>query len=142
MAPLLAELPAAAFIIDPLPNMSLELVLANAEPFMRTLLAAHPRTPILLCEDRTHSHAWLFPQGEVRRAERRAAWRALFERLRASRSYPLYYQEGEALLAGDGDATVDGSHPSDYGYHLMANALEGPLRAILASPPMTRESGP
>jgi len=43
----------------------------------------------------------------------------------------LSYIEGGDLLGDDGEATVDGSHPTDLGMVRMADAVEPFLRNIL-----------
>jgi hypothetical protein len=43
----------------------------------------------------------------------------------------LYYLAGDGLLGGDGEDTVDGSHPTDLGFLRQANAFEAALRPIL-----------
>ena len=121
---IIAELDAALFVIDPLPNMSRETVELNAEPFLRHLLAAHPATPILLVEDRAHSQEWLYPAMRRDREANRAAFRALYDRLRAGGTVNLAYTEGDPLLGDDSEATVDGSHPSDLGFVRYADCLQ------------------
>src|SRR5262245_17570807 len=48
IARLLAELDPAVYVIDCLPNMTAPQVEERAEPFVRTLLKARPKTPVLL----------------------------------------------------------------------------------------------
>jgi hypothetical protein len=127
---IIAELDAALFVIDPLPNMSRETVELNAEPFLRPVLAAHPSTPILLVEDRAHAQEWLYPAMRRDREGNRAAFRALYDRLRAGGAASLAYTAGDPLLGGDSEATVDGSHPSDLGFVRYADCLQ-PTFAIL-----------
>jgi hypothetical protein len=130
---IIAELDAALFVIDPLPNMSRETVEQNAEPFLRHLLAAHPRTPILLVEDRAHAQEWLYPAMRRDREAKRAAFRALYDRLRAGGAVNLAYTEGDPLLGDDSEATVDGSHPTDLGFVRYADCLQPIVTALLLS---------
>src|SRR5205085_2015483 len=55
MATLLAELDPAVYVLDCLPNMSAAEVAERMEPFVRTLRKAHPRTPIVMAEDRLYT---------------------------------------------------------------------------------------
>ena len=57
--------------------------------------------------------------------------RAAFENLEASGVKELYYLEGKDLLGDDGEATVDGSHPTDLGMLRYATAYEHALRPLL-----------
>lgn len=128
---IIAELDAGLFVIDPLPNMSRELVEQNAEPFMRHLLAAHPRTPVLMVEDRAHAQEWLYPGMRREREAKRAAFRALYERLRAGGAGNLAYAEGDPLLGDDSEATADGSHPSDLGFVRYVDRLQPIIAGML-----------
>ncbi len=43
----------------------------------------------------------------------------------------LHYLNGDDLIGADGEATVDGSHPTDLGMVRFADAFEPALRNIL-----------
>jgi lysophospholipase L1-like esterase len=45
----------------------------------------------------------------------------------------LHYVPGESLLGEDGEATVDGTHPTDVGFLRIADALEPVLRKAMGS---------
>ncbi len=131
MGDLLAELDAAAYVIDCLPNMNGEAVAQRAAPLVRQLREARPDTPILLVEDRTYAYAHARPSAAERNATSRAALREAYETLLAEGVTGLRYLEGDALLGDDGDATVDGSHPNDLGFMRQADAMEPALREML-----------
>lgn len=128
---LLAELDAALYVIDCLPNMDAAAVSARAEPLVRQLRTARPETPILLVEDRSFTNAALVPKHRDRHAASRAALKAAYRRLAGEGVAGLHYVDGEPLLGDDGEAAVDGSHPSDLGMMRMADALEPALRKAL-----------
>ena len=44
----------------------------------------------------------------------------------------LYYVSCDKLLGSDGEATVDGTHPTDLGFMRFAEALEPILKGVLA----------
>jgi hypothetical protein len=44
----------------------------------------------------------------------------------------VQFRKGDDLLGSDGEATVDGSHPTDLGMMRYAQALEPDLRKLLA----------
>ena len=133
MATLLAELEPAAYSLDCLPNMTASEVTERVEPFVGTLRKAHPKTPILLVEDRSYTDSFLIAFKRQRNLESRAALRAAYERLLAAGTQELYYLPGEDLLGDDGEATVDSSHPTDLGFMRQAGVflpvLEKMLRA-------------
>jgi len=129
---LLAELDAAVYCIDCLPNMQGPEVAERTEPLVHALRKARSQTPIVLIEDRTYTNAWLLPSARQRHAASRAALKAAYEKLKAEGVEGLHYVEGEHLLGDDDEGATDGSHPSDLGMMRMADALEPVLRPILA----------
>lgn len=128
---LLAELDAAVYVIDCLPNMAAGSVASRTEPLVRQLRSARPKTPIVLVEDRTFANAWLIPGQRQHHAASRAALRAAYERLKSAGVPGLHYVEGERLLGDDNEATVDASHPTDLGMLRMAEALEPVLAPLV-----------
>ena len=131
LAGMLGQIAASLLVIDPLPNMSADLVRERAEPFLRELLDARPNTPILMVEDRVHAHHWMLPGPQRQREEKRAAWREIYERLKGENPCRLAYLGGDGLLGADGDDTIDGSHPTDLGYQRMAAAHAPVWRELL-----------
>jgi hypothetical protein len=131
VARLLAELDPAVYVIDCLPNLSSQETRERTEPFVRILREAHPSTPILLVEDRIFPNAFVLPVRMQEHRDRQTALRAAFENLEASGVRELYYLEGTDLLGEDGEATVDGSHPTDLGMLRYAAAYERALQPLL-----------
>jgi hypothetical protein len=131
MADLLAELDPAVYSLDCLPNMTAAEVTERVEPFVRTLRKAHPKTPILLVEDRSYTDSFLVSSKRQRNLESRAALRAAYERLLAAGTQGLHYLPGEDLLGDDGEGTVDSSHPTDLGFMRQSDAFRPVLEKIL-----------
>ncbi len=131
IAELLTELDASVYVIDCLPNMNETMVAQRTEPLVRILRKAHAKTPIVLVEDRTYSNAFLIPSKQKYHARKRAALRKAYDNLTSSGVKELYYVHGEYLLGNDGDATVDGSHPTDLGFMRLADAMETVLRPLV-----------
>ena len=131
MANLLAELDPAVYSLDCLPNMTAAEVTERVEPFVRTLRKTHPKTPILLVEDRSYADSFLIASKRQRNLESRAALHAAYERLIAAGIQDLHYLPGEALLGEDGEDTVDSSHPTDLGFMRQAAAFRPVLEKAL-----------
>jgi lysophospholipase L1-like esterase len=125
------EIDASAFVLDCLPNMTAKEVEERTEPCVRLLRQSHPRTPILLVEDRNYPDGFLIPSRRERNQSSQAALRAAYDRLRKAGVQNLFYLPAANLLGRDGEATTDGSHPSDLGFMRHADAFEGPLRKML-----------
>ncbi len=134
VARLIAEIDAAVYVIDCLPNMTSDQVRERVEPLVGILREVHPETPILLVEDRTYADAFLVESRHQRNITSRKALRAAYERMQAAGVMGLHYVEGEELLGADGEGTVDGSHPTDLGFFRQANVFEAALRSVLREP--------
>ncbi len=132
LADLLAELDPGVYILDPLPNMNLELVNERAERFIRRLRELRPRTPIVLVEDFPRTNAWIMPYKQAEDAKCRR-YREIHDHLAADGVRGLHYVPGQELLGTDGEASIDGIHPGDLGYMRMADRIEPVLRALCDS---------
>ncbi len=131
LAALLAEVDARAYVLDCLPNLGPRQVAERAEPFVRALRAARPDVPIVMVEDRVNANAPFLPGRARHHAGNHAAFRAAFETLTASGVTGLTYTPDVPFLGEDGEATVDGSHPTDLGMVRYADALEPLLRPLI-----------
>lgn len=130
---LIAELNAAAFVLDCLPNMDPAGVLARTEPCIQILRESNPKTPILLIEDRTFADAYLVGSKAESNSTNRIALQRVFEKLINQGDQNLYYLAGDRLLGDDNEATVDSSHPTDLGFVRQAEAIDKVLARILPS---------
>ena len=128
---LLAELDPCVYVIDCLPNMNEAMITERAGPLVRQLRDAHPRTPLLLVEDRSFTNAPFFPKRAAHHHASRNAFKHVYLNLLDAGVEHLYYLDGEHLLGHDGEAATDGSHPNDLGMMRYADAYEPALRAIL-----------
>ncbi len=133
MAPLLAELDPVAYVLDNLPNMSPQQVTERAERFVAILRASRPVTPIVLVENIVYQRSPLLDPARRTHEFKNAALREVFRKLVSDGVCGLSLVPGEALLGDDGDATVDGTHPTDVGFLRLAAALEPVLRSVLSS---------
>ncbi len=131
LASLLAELDPAVYVLDCLPNMNSTMVKERVEPFVRKLREAHPKTPIVLVEDRNYSDDFLVPSKANGNAANHAALKAAYENLKKEGVKGLYYLPGEHLLGDDGEGTVDSSHPTDLGFMRQADAFAKVLKPLL-----------
>lgn len=128
---LIAEIDASCYVIDCLPNLEPKEVAERTEPLVRKLREARPKTPILLVEDRSYSDSFLVTSKRERNEYSRHALHSAHARLRGDGVEGLFYLDGDFLLGGDNEGTVDSSHPTDLGFFRQADAFEQVLRPIL-----------
>jgi hypothetical protein len=131
---LMAEIEAAVYIIDCLPNMNADAVSQRTVPLVKQLRVARPDTPILLVEDRRFASDWLTPGKAAFHDANHAALRQAFEALQKEGVTGLHYLEGDRLLGDDAESTTDASHPNDLGFYRQAKAFESVLDDLLTSP--------
>ncbi|MBT3345514.1 MAG: hypothetical protein HN712_06025 [Gemmatimonadetes bacterium] len=131
IANLLSELDPCLFIADCLPNMTASQVTERAAELVRRIRQTRPLTPILLVEDRTYANTRFFPAKADRHRTSRAALRTVWQELTDGGDERIHYLDGDHLLPGDGEATVDSSHPTDLGMVAYADAYEAAIRPIL-----------
>ena len=124
MAELLAELDPSAYVLDCLWNMSPELVSTRIEPFVKTLRAAHPDTPIVLAEDCSVRNVCPTEKGRI--------LRSIHQRLTAEGVKNLHFLSNQGMLGDDTEGTVDGCHPNDLGMMRQAEVFAKALSPLLA----------
>jgi hypothetical protein len=123
MADLLAELDPSAYVLDCLWNMSADLVSPRVEPFVKTLRAARPDTPIVLAEDCSVRNTCPTEKGTI--------LRKIHEKLTAEGVKNLHFLASEGMLGDDTEGTVDGCHPNDLGMMRQADVFAKALAPLL-----------
>ena len=131
LAQLLAELDPAVYVLDALPNVPVKEVVQRAEPFIRTLRAVRPKTPIVLVENIVYQNACLVKERMLEVTTRNRGLRKVYEKLRREKMKGLRYVPSKDLLGHDGEATVDGAHFTDLGFMRMAQGLLPVLKQLL-----------
>ena len=125
VAPFLAEIDAAVYVVDCAWNMNSKMVGENGVRFLKELKRLRPSTPILLCE------------GCNTRPVRLAvndAMRKVYEELKhadAATWRNLYYFAEEGMLPRDVEQTHDFCHPNDSGMRVMGPAYARRIREVL-----------
>jgi hypothetical protein len=131
LAKLIAELDAAAFVLDALPNMDPQLVHERAETFIRTICEKHPDTPVILVEDHQNLASWRRLDDRKVHEKKWKEFARVYRKLVKEGARNLSYVKGSKLFGTDGEASVDGVHPSDLGMMRMADILEPAVRRAL-----------
>jgi hypothetical protein len=127
----IAELDPAVFVLDCLPNMNAKDIEERAAACVKMLREARPATPILLVEDRNYSNDFLIASRREHNEENHRAMREVYAGLQRDKVPHLHYLAADHLLGDDGEATVDGSHPTDLGFERQAAEFHKALAKIL-----------
>lgn len=126
----LEKVEADAFVFDPFSNPDAKLIKERLEPFIQRMTESHPGVPMIF--QRTIRREWrnfnLKTEAYEQAKQDMSDW--LMPQM-CKKYKDVYYVVTDAT-AEDNEASVDGTHPSDYGYQLWAKSIEKPILKILA----------
>ena len=132
MAKLLAELDASIFVLDSLPNLETAQVADRLPVFIEILRQRRPSASIVLMESIPYPDRTFVAKRNDRFTASNSALRKIFDDRRSRGDKKLLLVPGDNLLGPDGEATVDGIHPTDLGFQHMAEVVTGHLKQLLA----------
>ncbi len=128
MAEYIAKQEMSVFVCDYDHNTpSVEHLEQTHYPFYKTVRTAQPELPIILISSPAVGK-------EAQFAPRRAVIRKTYERALAEGDTNVYFIDGSTFFKAIDlwdCATVDGTHPTDLGFYLMANGIERVLKPLL-----------
>ncbi|MCK5803825.1 MAG: hypothetical protein KAI66_13375 [Lentisphaeria bacterium] len=129
VADAVAEIEAAAFVLDYWANPNPETYKRTLPPFVRILRAKHPNVPIVI------TSPFFNPGRERIQADKRKTTREFVAAQRAAGDTNVHYVEGLEMISEDTAwGLVDARHANSLGFYLCANGLEPHLRRILNLP--------
>ncbi len=131
MAELIAEVPAACYVVDCLPNMSADLGAERAEVFVRRLRERRPAEPIVLVEEGDRGGAVFMPELRKQISDKRIRLRECLDGCRQDGMDGLYHVPGEGLYGDDCEAMMDTIHPGSIGMMRIAQAVLPAVREAL-----------
>lgn len=132
LAELVAEIDASVFVLDYEANAGLERMRENLLPFAEIIRRKHPRTPMLILSKPFFSMIHFMPEGYEGARTSAAYFEEIARTLRGKYPGPTHFVNGWSLIGPDTPyAYVDGVHPNDYGFWMMAEGLAPILRPLL-----------
>lgn len=129
---LITRIPASLYILDCMPNMSLDrfpldTIYARILGAVYQIRAAHPNTPILLTDHAGYPNGEINPSDKNSYASVNQLQAQAMKQLKAEgidNIYHLTYKE----IGMPMDGMVDGVHPTDYGMYIQAKAYEKKIK--------------
>lgn len=127
-ANVLADTEADAFVLDCFSNPNAKQVEERLEPFIATIRAKHPETPLIFMQTIRRATRNFDTSIEKSESERIAmAEKKMKEVMKKDKN--IYFIHPDAGF----DTTCDGTHPSDLGYYLWMQSIKEPILKILKS---------
>lgn len=126
----IAEIDAAAYVIDCNPNTTTDLVYEKCVELVKLLKKKRPEIPVLLVEGFYYETGFGKPE-DSETAKKNKELRRAFETLKDNGIKKLYYKKGDGLIGDDHEGTVDGVHPNDIGMMRIAEGLEPTIRKLV-----------
>ena len=134
IAELMTECDASIYILDFMPNVSVELINERAEKFYKILREKHPDTPVVFVENPVYPHSKydLNMQNTIR--EKNIALRRVFDGLKGKKEKNIFLIPSVEMIGTDGEATVDGIHFTDLGFMRYADYLYPKIQKMIRKP--------
>ena len=118
-----------AFIFDSFSNPSEEEIKERLFPFIEKLQKAHPGKPLIFqATIRRESRNFNLKSEQEEQSRMELVEEMMKE---ACKKYPDVYFIHPDATADDNNASVDATHPDNYGYNLWARSIEKPVKKIL-----------
>ena len=111
------------FVLDFVPNATVEQMKERADSFYSIIRAKHPDTPILFVEDPIFTHSSFDRRIAKEVKDKNDTLNAFFQSLKQRGEKNIYFLSSKDIIGHDGEATVDGIHFTDLGFMRYAEVL-------------------
>lgn len=131
VAGIMADIDAGVFVLDFVPNASVEQMKERAETFYRIIRERHRTTPVIFIEDPLFTHT-RYDQRVAKEVERKnKTINEIFHALKKQGEKHIYFISSKDMLGSDGEATVDGIHFTDVGMMRYADLVCPVIKRVL-----------
>ena len=131
IAEMMADVDAACYIMDNIPNSSVDQINNKTEKFVKILRDRHPDVPIIFIEDPKFPGIPINKKITTEVENKNKAIREVYNRMVENGLTNTYYIEQVDLQPEDGDATCDEYHYTDIGFRKYSDTLLPILKKIL-----------
>lgn len=120
IADAMSSIDASCFVIDCLPNVSIELMRKNYLPFLEIIRKKKPEIPIILIENILYPHIYFDSNINNLIQKKNEMLKRIFLEQKRNGDRNIYYIKSDKLIGKDREATIDGVHLTDLGFLRMA----------------------
>ena len=119
-----------AFVFDSFSNPTPEQIEERLFPFIEKVQAAHPGVPMIF-QKTIYRESRNFNTGSDKSEGRRMEVVDSLMNIAVKKYADVYFVTATCATAPNHETSVDGTHPSDYGYTLWAESIRKPIVKIL-----------
>jgi len=123
VAEAMAEITASCFVMDCLPNVTVQQMNEKYSRFLEILRDKNPETPIILVENILFPHMDFDQKINEKIKEKNETLAEIFQEQKKKGDRNIYYVKADHLIGNSQEATVDGVHLTDLGFKIMAEQL-------------------
>lgn len=123
IAEAMASIDASCFVIDCLPNVSVELMNENYVHFLEIIRKKNPAIPIILIENILYPHMYFDQTVNNLILKKNETLKRIFLEQKKKGDRKMFYVDAGQLIGKDQESTVDGVHLTDIGFLRMAENL-------------------
>ncbi|MBR4756628.1 MAG: SGNH/GDSL hydrolase family protein [Bacteroidales bacterium] len=128
-ADVLAAADVDAFIFDAFSNPNPTMIKERLFPFIEKIQASHPGKPLIF-QRTIYRESRNFNGGSDKSEQAKMDVADSLMKIACKQYKDVYYIYPDAT-AKNHEASIDGTHPSNYGYQLWAESIEKPVKRIL-----------
>ncbi len=126
----LKDVQADAFFFDTFSNPSPQQIRGRTMDFIDTMVQTHPGVPMIFIRTIYRENRNFDTARDSLEAAKMATADSVMA-IAVKRYKDVYYIKSSNAASWDNETTADGTHPSDFGYHIWAESLYKPLVKIL-----------
>lgn len=115
IAGLIANVDASVYVLDFVPNASVEQMKERADKFYQIIRNRRPNAPIIFVEDPIFPHSRFDQRIANEVARKNETVNAFYQSLKKRGEKNIYMVSSKDMIGRDGEATVDGIHFTDLG---------------------------
>ena len=119
-----------ALVFDGFSNPEAPMIKERLFPFIERIQKAHPDIPLIFQRTIRREYRNFNTDRDNNERVKTAMADSLMD-IAVKKYKNVYYIKTTCATSEDHEATVDGVHPSDYGYTLWAKSIEKPIKKIL-----------
>jgi lysophospholipase L1-like esterase len=131
IAEAMSEIDASCFVIDCMPNLTIEQMNEKYVPFLEIIREKKPTVPILLVEIIPYPHRNFDQSVSPVLQEMNDILTRIYSDQKKKGDRNIYYLKAEKLIGNDSEGTVDGIHLTDLGFWRISQNMYPVIKKLI-----------